>query len=114
MFDKLPRELQLLVFKKLDMDARINHGIIRKLAVPALLQLRISNCVQNALRHHPKNTNCCVSLHFSPGKYYTCFFDTSEHITYWYFTDISCMRRRQKASLQNDYLSFRKNIYKMK
>jgi hypothetical protein len=32
--DQLPRDLQLLVVSKMDMDARIKMGIIRKLKIP--------------------------------------------------------------------------------
>lgn len=112
MFDTLPRELQLVIYKKFDIDDRVKLGMIRKLAIPSLLQLYISNCLESALKHRPKNTSCCVSLHFSPGKYYTCFFDTTQHITYWYYTYNGYVRRNL-INHQVKLTSSRQNIYTM-
>ena len=42
-FDNLPRDVQLKVFQKLDMDGRIKVGIINKLKIPKTLAERISH-----------------------------------------------------------------------
>lgn len=42
-FNDLPREVQLLVLSKLDMDGRVNCGIIHKLSVSKSLSDAISN-----------------------------------------------------------------------
>ena len=98
--DMLPKELRLLVCKKLDIEGRIKLGMIGKLKIPISMRCRMEYCLQHAVRHRPKTTTCCVSLHVSGGKYYSCFYDTAEEITYWYFT--------------NSHIPVRKCIYKMK
>lgn len=41
----LPRDMQVLIFRKCDMDTRIKGGIIGRLVVPSSLQAQISNCI---------------------------------------------------------------------
>lgn len=43
-FGNLPRDLQLKIFQKFDMDMRIHFGFINRLSVPQELQTKIKQC----------------------------------------------------------------------
>lgn len=50
MFDELPRDVQLQVIKKFDMDTRIKCGIIGRLHIPSAVKKHISEKIQHPTR----------------------------------------------------------------
>ena len=50
--DALPRDLQLEIYKKFDMDTRIKLGMIRALKIPDALKAKLENIQRPRLRSH--------------------------------------------------------------
>jgi hypothetical protein len=112
--DNLPKDIRLYIAKKFDMYARIKTGLIGKLLVPQAVRDNIEKAMYKRFEHRPSFTNCCVTLKISTGKYYTCFFNTTKQLSYWYFTDVSFMYLQQNPfPLDNTIFPTRKKIYEM-
>ena len=50
--DALPRDLQLEIYKKFDMDTRIKLGMIRALKIPDVLKAKLANIQRPTLHSH--------------------------------------------------------------
>lgn len=110
----LPKDIRIHIAKHLDMDTRIKMSLVGKLYVPQVVKDDIIRTIKKRLEHTPSYTTCCVALQMPRGKYYTCFYDETRRITYWYFTDLSLIyRRHHNPTLRNVVLPVRRLVYEM-
>jgi hypothetical protein len=88
---QLPRDIELSIIKKFDIDTRIKTNIIHRLQVPNDLSQKLNSL--NLLRklsfelRSRNETSHMVTLQFYPGKFYQCYYDETEHDYLWYFVD---------------------------
>ena len=89
-FDNLPRDVQLKVFQKLDMDGRINVGIINKLKIPKTLSDKIAHSFSLRLpindwliKEKPCyiNQKKALNIPISEGAFYELYYGGD----FWYF-----------------------------
>ena len=89
-FEDLPRDLQLKVFQKLDMDGRINVGIINKLKIPKTLSDKIAHSFSLRLpindwliKEKPCyiNQKKALNIPISEGAFYELYYGGD----FWYF-----------------------------
>lgn len=97
-FDSLPRDLQLRIVSKFDMDARIKCGIIGKLRVPNSLVATLNKVFQK-ISHKHDGTEINISKHYLifsskplalSVNYWKCFVHIRPNSTIqcYYFSDV--------------------------
>lgn len=90
-FKQLPRDLQLSVIKRFDIDTRIKTKLIHKLKVPTDLSEKLNSLNQKRklsfeLRLREESTHI-VTLRLGSHKFYECYYDKNDNELYWYYVD---------------------------
>lgn len=88
---QLPRDIELSIIKKFDIDTRIKANIIHKLKIPNdfsehLNALNLKRQMSFELRAR-NETSHMVTLQLYTGKSYQCYYDETERDYLWYFVD---------------------------
>jgi hypothetical protein len=87
-YQNLPRDTQLLIIQKFDMDTRIKTKIIGKLKIPQSLIERLETynktCIANYKKRLTGDTTHVITLNIGPSKYYECYYDIYDNQEYWY------------------------------
>jgi hypothetical protein len=90
-FTNLPRDIQLSIIQKFDIDARIKTKVIHKLQVPIELSIKLNSLnlmrkLSFELRLRGETTHI-VTLKLTPTKYYECYYDNKNNMYRWYYLD---------------------------
>ena len=86
----VPRDIQLYIVSKFDMDTRIQENVIGKLQVPQTLINFLDNLntlhIANYKKRLQGETTHVVTLQIQPDKFYECYHDIYDCQTYWYIS----------------------------
>jgi plasmid maintenance system killer protein len=92
-FTNLPRDIQLSIIQKFDIDTRIKTNVIHKLQVPVELSIKLNSLnlkrkLSFELRVRDERTHI-VTLKLSPTKHYECYYNDKDNMYSWYYVDLS-------------------------
>lgn len=86
-FNQLPRDVQLFIIKRLEIDARIKTGIIGRIKIPNKLHEKLDQYLKTRVLQQYEDLLAWVRI--STHKYYMCFDETKFGVRnlYWYIVD---------------------------
>ena len=86
----IPRDTQLLIMAKFDMETRIKMNIIGKLKVPELLVEKLETYNRTYVTNYEERlkgtTTHVITLDIDHNKKYECYFDMQDNQVYWYMS----------------------------
>jgi hypothetical protein len=89
-FQDIPRDTQLLIMAKFDMETRIKMNMIGKLKVPDALVKRLETYNKTYTTNYDErlkgNTTHVITLDIDNNKKYECYYDMQDDQAYWYMS----------------------------